>query len=432
MRRSNNTCGSCICCFLFVAIIIVATYLIINYATNGKANENVQKIIPDSLQNRTENFWEDLFGKEDPFAGLNDTHAWEQVIPGVGGLNITILNALDDKWHTYFDTATSEWDAGTPDSLTILTEVVEPDMNCSSEPGYIKVCNGNYGDTSWKGINQILMDDKNGYIYSSTALMNEYYLTDSTSEDDKQYTMCHEIGHGFGLPHTDEDFNNRNEGDCLDYTLFPKSNKHPGTINYEILAKVYGEVGSTSSSSSSSPSSSSSTLNTNVVTSSTNKEVAVATSVLDQTSQTQQVDTHDTTTTSSKTTDVKATSVSSLFDVLESYESHDDNNHNQTRRNLRQHHQKISSTNKNKNTLTNQQIMIDNNNEINDIHREAFNDIHSYFTNSNNNQFEEHITFNSRKLRRQLTLLHENHFRQIYRYDIGNDHFIQVTVLLAT
>jgi hypothetical protein len=103
----------------------------------------------------------------------------------------------------------------------------------------MKVCNGNYGDTRWRGINQVLMT--NGYIVSSSAKMNEYYLYES-NDDQKQYTMCHEMGHGFGLPHSDESFTNRDLGNCMDYTNRPGVNKQPDTSNYEFLADLYGTV----------------------------------------------------------------------------------------------------------------------------------------------------------------------------------------------
>lgn len=65
--------------------------------------------------------------------------------------------------------------------------------------------------------------------------------------------MCHELGHGFGLPHWDEDFFNRNMGNCMDYTSNPRSNRKPDRSNFEFLAELYGEVGSTPSSASSGP-----------------------------------------------------------------------------------------------------------------------------------------------------------------------------------
>ena len=107
----------------------------------------------------------------------------------------------------------------------------------------MKVCNGDYGDTGWRGINELILTDKN-QIVSSVAKMNEYYLTSSTSALDKQYTMCHEIGHGFGLPHTDENFMNSPLGDCLDYSNSVSENQKPGQVNYDKLAEVYGVVSS--------------------------------------------------------------------------------------------------------------------------------------------------------------------------------------------
>lgn len=47
---------------------------------------------------------------------------------------------------------------------------------------------------------------------------------------------------GFGLSHTDEDFWNRDLGNCLDYTNHPETNMHPDSSNYQLLAELYGEV----------------------------------------------------------------------------------------------------------------------------------------------------------------------------------------------
>ena len=38
---------------------------------------------------------------------------------------------------------------------------------------YIKVCNGNYGETFWRGINKLLENDA---IYASAARINEFYF----------------------------------------------------------------------------------------------------------------------------------------------------------------------------------------------------------------------------------------------------------------
>jgi hypothetical protein len=189
----------------------------------------------------------DNFGKilgTDPFAGrggINGTvYSWVGST-GKGGLTLELLNALDDNWQTYFAQAISDWDSGTPDALTLSTSRVTAESACSSVDGKMKVCNGDYGDTGWRGINELMLTS-NDKIVSSVAKMNEYYLKSSTSSLDKQYTMCHEVGHGFGLPHTDENFMNVPEGNCLDYSNNVAPNQKPGQINYDKLAAVYGVV----------------------------------------------------------------------------------------------------------------------------------------------------------------------------------------------
>ena len=60
--------------------------------------------------------------------------------------------------------------------------------HCCQSTGKIKVCNGNYGETKWRGIN--IIEFENGFMSYSVAKMNEYYL-DYDGDDAKQYTICH-------------------------------------------------------------------------------------------------------------------------------------------------------------------------------------------------------------------------------------------------
>jgi hypothetical protein len=130
------------------------------------------------------------FRQEDPFNNANkaDANLWKT--KGGVGLQLTIVNAVDSTWQTYFFKAVSQWDAGSPDALTLTTEDATPDSVCNAIDGKLKVCNGNYGATNWRGINKVLLE--NGWIYSSAARMNEYYTTDNDSSQ-RQYTMCHEV-----------------------------------------------------------------------------------------------------------------------------------------------------------------------------------------------------------------------------------------------
>ena len=151
------------------------------------------------------------FNDQDPFYGGNATEAnrWDS---NGRGLSLEVLNALDDSWNNNFAIAIDQWDNGNPDALTLSVTRVTVDNACSAVTGKLKVCNGDYGETKWRGINQVILS--NGFIISSVAKLNEFYLA-TADEDQRQYTTCHEIGHGFGLPHTDENFYNADLGNCM-------------------------------------------------------------------------------------------------------------------------------------------------------------------------------------------------------------------------
>jgi len=186
----------------------------------------------------------------DPFAGFGGTGTNTNATTGLTwrnangkGLDLDIVNALDDRWAGFFDVAIEDWESGDPDALTLTTSMANaPDSSCAAIDGKMKVCNGDYGNTGWRGVNELVFDGKNR-IQTSVAKMNEHYLDDGSSDNEKQYTMCHEIGHGFGLAHTDENFMNTPLGDCLDYTKNVEPNLRPGSVNYEKLAVMYGTVG---------------------------------------------------------------------------------------------------------------------------------------------------------------------------------------------
>ena len=156
--------------------------------------------------------------------------------PNTGqGLKLTIQDALTDNWYPYFRQAVLDWDAAPALTLTI-TNASKADPTCTPIRGILKICNKDYGDSGWLGINDSIL--QNNYIVSSVAKMNEYYLNQS-SNSLRQYVMCHEIGHGFGLPHRDENFNNLDLGTCLDYTSRPQNNMHPNSVDFDHLAQLY-------------------------------------------------------------------------------------------------------------------------------------------------------------------------------------------------
>merc|ERR1711976_1110283 len=82
-------------------------------------------------------------------------------------------------------------------------------------------------------------------IIASAAMMNESYLTRFSPFAEKLYVVCHELGHGLGLPHRDTNHNNFSLGTCLDYTTAYRKNMRPDETDFLNLEKVYGIVGST-------------------------------------------------------------------------------------------------------------------------------------------------------------------------------------------
>lgn len=114
---------------------------------------------------------------------------------GSGILQIEMINTLDEHWQSYFQQSLSEWNSGIPKILELTETRITDDDNtqykdCDFVIGKFIVCNDNYGDTSFHGVNELLVKD--GTITASAAKMNEYYMEQlTTTEARKQYTMCH-------------------------------------------------------------------------------------------------------------------------------------------------------------------------------------------------------------------------------------------------
>ena len=71
--------------------------------------------------------------------------------PDGNGLKVTIINALSDDWQTVFTLAVTDWNYGDPDAVDIFEEKAAYDPDCVAPDGKVIVCNGDYGETKWRG-----------------------------------------------------------------------------------------------------------------------------------------------------------------------------------------------------------------------------------------------------------------------------------------
>eukprot|EP00538_Stauroneis_constricta_P011754 CAMPEP_0119550314 /NCGR_PEP_ID=MMETSP1352-20130426/3844_1 /TAXON_ID=265584 /ORGANISM="Stauroneis constricta, Strain CCMP1120" /LENGTH=371 /DNA_ID=CAMNT_0007596115 /DNA_START=303 /DNA_END=1418 /DNA_ORIENTATION=+ len=206
------TCGSRLRCLLFVGFVVVGLVVGLSLILTGRANP-VAYFVP-----------------VDP-PGKSEANRWD----ATAGLTLMVENACTDEWAPYFEASVKAWNQ--TDALDLRTSRVAVDPECSPRNGRFKVCNSDYGETPWHGINIILVDKIKGTIVHSISQLNDRFMED---DFDRTYIMCHENGHGFGLPHTDEDHFNRDRGDCMDYTIRPRNNQVPGDFNLDLLVKLYG------------------------------------------------------------------------------------------------------------------------------------------------------------------------------------------------
>jgi hypothetical protein len=147
---------------------------------------------------------------------------------------------VSSAWDPYLQTASSDWSAS---SVLDTPVVAGSGGNCNiGFRGTVQVCNRRYGNTGWLGVAQIAVDGD--HITAGVVKLNDtYFLTAKYNTPAwRRLVMCQEIGHTLGLDHTDEVFDNPNQGTCMDYTSNPSgppSNEHPNQHDYDQLVTIY-------------------------------------------------------------------------------------------------------------------------------------------------------------------------------------------------
>jgi len=167
------------------------------------------------------------------------------------GDNLTLV-----AWQDSLLGSSADWNASV---LKNTVEAGTSNSNCDPTLGQVEVCNGLYGENGWLGIAQIwVYRGKDGHIAQGIVKLNDTYfaLPQYGTPAWKNFVMCQEVGHTFGLDHQDEDFYNANLGTCMDYTNDPDgtladpdqlNNEHPNQHDYEQLASTYAHLNEPSS-----------------------------------------------------------------------------------------------------------------------------------------------------------------------------------------
>lgn len=156
---------------------------------------------------------------------------------------------LSSAWDPYLAAASSDWSQSSVLDTMITTGSGR--KNCRAIAGMVQVCNAKYGNNGWLGIAQIWITGGE-HITQGVVKVNDTYFSWPTYNTPawKQFVMCQEVGHEFGLDHQDENMANTNLGTCMDYTNNPArddglgGNLHPNAHDYEELETIYAHADS--------------------------------------------------------------------------------------------------------------------------------------------------------------------------------------------
>lgn len=168
---------------------------------------------------------------------------------------LDLVSNLSLGWQSSLTDASNDWNAS-----VLKNEIVAGTSNTNCDPtlGKIEVCNGGYGDNGWLGIAQVwAYRGKDGHIAQGVVKLNDTYFAVApyNSSAWRNFVMCQEVGHTFGLDHQDENFTNGNLGTCMDYTNDPTgtlgtngtlNNERPNQHDLDQLASIYSHVNGTS------------------------------------------------------------------------------------------------------------------------------------------------------------------------------------------
>lgn len=156
---------------------------------------------------------------------------------------IQLGDNVGSAWDSHLLSASAGWSFSSVLDAIVVSGRTNS-RNCKPISGRVEVCNNRYGNNGWLGIASVWVGG--GHIVQGTVKMNDTYFNTAryNTPEWRQFVMCQEIGHTFGLDHQDEDHSNTNLNTCMDYTNNPFSNQTPNQHDYEMLETIYAHLDS--------------------------------------------------------------------------------------------------------------------------------------------------------------------------------------------
>lgn len=179
-------------------------------------------------------------------------HSWDGLhwARAANPFSVTLVDSLDATWDAYLPPVSADWARSTVLDTTIVPGASDlvTRAACLPSAGVVVTCNANYGPNLWLGLATVWLDGE--HITQGLVQVNDFYFSMAgyNTPDWRRMVLCQEVGHTFGLDHTDETFDNANQGTCMDYTdnpLGPPSNVSPNQHDYDQLAATYTHLDGT-------------------------------------------------------------------------------------------------------------------------------------------------------------------------------------------